>query len=432
MAYTLEIVGASTYTFQVQPRFKPRFDYEYDEGRTPPPLVAEIETWLLEGATYVGVDSAVTTNLEDLRAILGNRAAPVTAAKFKRDGNVVRELNTTSHRGGLFMRTLDPTAQAGDGAWATHWSGDLVVYGRRLFADSDGIVKLTKEVSYSYDAAGRATITQRGSVTTVPGTSAEAKAREQTLAQPGAAFGHQTAGPSDEPNVAVTDPDDTSATFESTWREHGISLPAGVNDYVLTVETADVPGEGEVVTTTVRAKGPTPSQLKTAVRGKRPSTALAGAQEAEDKTGVEWSATYTQRRPSVATQDRTGSSKIVYRRYEYSMEGQDEGEDRDDTVDLVPGFAPHFTSNPRGAKVVTERIVSRVRGRWEGIDDFGLQSKARGGDLRPQPGRTSRVGPVLEEQGLTRDADLWRAEVAYVFLARSVDVTGIAELAKAQ
>jgi len=432
VAYTLEIVGAATYTFQVQPLFKPRFDYEYDEQRTPPPLVAEIETWLLEGAVYTGTDSAVTADLENLRAILGNRAAPITSARFKNGAATVREINTATHRGGLFVRSLDPTAQAGDGAWANHWAGDLVVYGRRLFADGDGIVKLQKELAYNYDSAGLATVTQRGSVTTIPGTSAEATARSQALASPGASYGLLTAGPNDEPNVARLDPDDTSASFESVWKQRGVSLPAGVNEYDLVVETVDGP-DGEVVTTTVRAKGPTPSSLRTAVRAKKPTAALAGAQESEDKAGVEWTAAYVQRRPSATTHARTGSSKIVYRRLEYSIEGEDEGQDRDDTVDLVPGYLPHFTSNPRGAKTVTERIVARVRGSWKSLEDFSLGSKARNvGELRPQPGRTRGIPPVLEEQGLTRDADLWRAEAEYVFLARSVDPNQIAELAKGQ
>jgi len=427
MAYTLELTdGSSTYTFQVQPLYKPRFDYELDEGRTPPTVVAEIETWLLRGAVFMSASqAAITDDVETLRALIGKRAS-ITSAKFKRDAAIVRELSLATHKGGVFVREFDPS-DSESGLWATHWRGNLVVFGRRLFADGDGIVKLSKEVAYTYDSSGLATVTQRATLTTIPGTSAEAKARAQALASPGAAFGHQTAGPSDEPNVAVLDPEDTSASFESTWREHGLSLPAGVNEYSLSVETVDTP-EGEIVTTTVRAKGPTSNQLKTAVRARKPATALGGAQEVEDKAGLEWAATYVQRRPSAASANRTGSSRIVFRRYEYEVEGDwsDRQEDRDNLVDLVPGFEPHFTRLPRGVSTVVERVVARVRGTWEGFTDFGLDSRLRGkADFRYQPGRTRTTPPVLEEAGLTRDADLWRAEASYTFLSANVDLDAI-------
>jgi hypothetical protein len=306
------------------------------------------------------------------------------------------------------------------------------VVGRKLLDDGSGIVTIEKEVGFSYDPAGLATIRQSGTLTTVPGTSAEAKARSQAVASPGAAFGLETAGP-ESVNVRVLDATDTKASFETTWREHGVSLPAGVNDFSLVEETIESP-EGSTTTIRVRGRGPSQGQLKTAIQAKKPSQALADARETEDKTGLAREATYVQRRPNALSQERTGFSKLVYHRREITVEGADpEGDERDLTVDLVPGFEPVFTKNPVGAKTITERVVARLRGTWNSLAEFKLEPRARSLEgAHPQPGATRRGGPVLEEIGLTRDADLWRAEVAYSFVAARVDPAAVAELGKEQ
>lgn len=437
MAYTIEITdGSATYTFQnaagsqAAPKFRPTFEYEYDDGRVPAPLVGEIETWVLEDAVFVHATQAnITSDLETLRAILGDRGSPVSSVKFKRDGSTVREINASTHQGGVYVRELDAGRDT-PGQFATHWSGSLVVWGRRLFADSDSIVHFRREVSYSYDAAGLATVTQRGELSTAPGVSAEAKAIEfGALESPGGAYGHATAGPDDGPSVSVLDDTDTRASFESTWKEHGESLPAGVNEWEHRVETMKDPGE-ETITVSVRAKGPTSSQLRSAVRARKPSTGdVAESRESEDRTGLEWTATYTRRRPNA---DRN-TGKVIRRRFEYDLDGDQPEDARDDVVDLVPGHEPHFTRMPRQPVTITERAVAWIRGsEWSNVADFGVGSLARDREgFRYQPGRSRRPVVVREEEGVDRGADLWRAEATYVFLSSSqVDPDSLVDLAK--
>jgi hypothetical protein len=230
--YTLQI-GA--YTFQVQPELERSFDYEYNEELTPPVPVAELETWHLRNATFVGSESDVTTDFESLRELLGSRSAQITSAVFARDSVAVW---TLSGNGGMLVRGF--ASKPAPGLWATFWQGDITILARHLLADGSGIVKLAKRLSYTYDSAGLAIVKLSGSLSTVPGTSAQAAARNLALASPGANYGLLTAGPNGQPNVEVLDPDtDTRATWESTWKQSGITLPAGTNEFIRTIETVD-------------------------------------------------------------------------------------------------------------------------------------------------------------------------------------------------
>lgn len=437
--YTVEISdGTGTYTFDAgkQPHFRPRYDWEYNEQSGTPHLTARIETWTLEDAHVTGSASAVTSDLSALLARIGSRATPVQTVTFKRDGSAVYTLDRAgAHKGGLMVRSLEP-ARGGAGQWATHWKGTLVVVGRALLDDGSGVVTIREEQSYDYDASGLAVVSLRGSLKTVPGTSAEEKARARALSSPGDDYGLQTAGPNGgEPSVRVIDPDsDTEATYESTWRQHGVTLPAGVHDYSLVVETVDEPGVGEVVTTSIRTKGPNKEQLKEAVKQKKPSQALAAASESEDQTAIERGAQFVTKRSSASTAARTGSSLVVWRRVEYHVTGANEvGGERDHMVDPIPGFPPYFTKEARRAKRVTETIRSRVRGKWASLADFKLEPKAKAlADLKLQPGSCEMTPPRLEEQALTPDADLWQAEASYAYLAASVDPAKLAEIVKAE
>lgn len=435
MAYTIEITdGSTTYTLGTSPnvggRFLPSFSYEENRSRQPPVRTVEIETWVLDEVTYIGADAAATGDFETLRAILAARSSP-TSVKFKRDSTTVREINTTTHKGGVFAQALE--VKDNPGLWATHWQGRIVVYGRRLFADGANIVHFEREaLAYSYDAAGLAIVTSRGKLTTIPGTSAETQARAQALTSPGATYGLVTQGPSGEPNVTVLDETDTSASWESIWKQHGESLPAGVNEWVKVVETTDVPGEGEIETTTVRAKGPTMSSLRTAVRARRPSAEVVSVSEHEDVTGRAFSATYVTKRPNESSAERTREAKIVSRRVEVAVEGltPKDDDERDLAVDLIPGYEAAFTKMPRSPIRVIERIVARLRGVWAQVADFRLEPVLRSAGidgLRFLPGE-ARIGvPALEEQALDRDGDLWRAEATYVYLATRIELSALSE-----
>lgn len=435
MAHTLEITnGVDTYTFDVQPRFKPSFDWERNEAVNPPVTVVEIESWVLEGAVFRGTEAAVGANFEQLRALIGSRT-PITSAKFKRDASVERELSTTTHKGGVFARGLEPADQPG--MWASHWQGTVVIYGRKFLPDGDNIVTIEKELSYTYDSSGLSTVKSSGTLTTVPGTSARTKAEAQALASPGAAFGALNHTSADLPSVVVLDPDtDTRARWESTWREHGESLPSGANEWSHGRQLEHVPGEGEVETIEVRAKGPTLTSLRTAVRQKKPAAGLVRHSESEDKTALEYSGTFVVERSNTDTAARTGSQQVFYWRHEIAVDGAtpaDEDE-RDVSVELIPGYEAAFTLMPRDAIRVTEKITSRIRGVWSSRADFMIDPQLRGKieGLRFQPGGARISAPILEKQGLTTDADVWRVEATYVYVGTSLDLDQVFAIAKEQ
>jgi hypothetical protein len=428
--YTLEITGASTYTFDVQPEFDRVFDYEHNEDVTPPALVAELETWHLKNAVFRGASSAVTDDFETLRGILGDRLTPVSSVVFKRDGAAVW---TLAPNGGLLVKGFSSRHEPGH--WAGYWKGDLTVLGRRLLADAQGIVRIAKKLSYTYDASGLAVVELSGTLTTAPGTSAEAKARDQALQSPGADYGLMTQGPGGGPNVDVLDASDTRASWKSAWKQHGVTLPAGVNEYSLTVETVDDPDSGQRVTTQVSARGLSATTLKSVVEQKKPGTALGSASFQQDATGRSYRGTFVQEAPSASTQAALGGS-LVYRRIDYRIEGIQpaDDEERDDEVYLVPGATAFFVKRPRSAITLVERIVTRVRGRPTGLDAFDLDSRAKDAieGLRLQPGKSAPPVAQLEKRGLTDDANLWRGEAVYHFLAAELDAAAVFDLAVKQ
>lgn len=420
MAYTVDITnGTTTYTFQVTPRFRPRFDYEYNESAVPPVLLAEIETWTLEGGTYVSATQAnVTSDLESLRALLGSRATPVTSVKFKRDGSTVRELNTTSHAGGIMVRSLETAG--GDGEWAGYWSGTLVVYGRRLFTAEVGAggvaVRYERVLEYTYDAAGLATATSRGEVTTGTSTSAEAVARAQALTSPGADYGLLTQGPNGEPSIRVLDATDTRASWESTWKQHGVALPAGVNEWSKVEEVSEDPDNGRVTYVSVSAKGPTFAQVLTAVRSQRPEGTRRYT-ETSDRTTRSASARYEV--PAASAEKPDPEPGIVFRRVTIRATGLPvKKEDRDVTVYPIPGYAPVFVARPRPHVTITESVTTQYLGTPGSIDAMGLASRlAEKTGLYAQPSQGEAPALALREKGLSRRSDRWEGTATYVYMA---------------
>lgn len=412
MAYTVVITSAlGTYNFDVQPKFKPKYDNEIDTSRVPAMLTGRTETWVLEGAVYrSATQSSVTGDLASLKSITG---AALTSIAFKRDGTTVFEMTTSTHVGGIFAQTVEVSGD--DGEFATFWRGSLVVWGREVFPTAggggSGLSSLEEQTEYSYDAAGLARVTLRGTLSTLPGTSAEGKARERALESPGAAFGYITQGSDDGPSVTILDATDTKASWESTWQEHGESLPTGVNEWSRQFSTTTAADGGSTRSTTVRAKGPTIARLRTAVRAERPSTGLISYEETEDPAKLEVSASYSEAR----------STGLVLSRLEIDVQGADPGEDRDDTIYPIPGYLPFFVAQARGAITITERLTSQVRGAPAGIAPFALGSVIKGSlGFRFQPGRSSSTAPRLVTRGVDPAGDLWEASATYVHLAAAI------------
>ncbi|HVY60338.1 MAG TPA: hypothetical protein VHF22_01740 [Planctomycetota bacterium] len=100
----------------------------------------------------------------------------------------------------------------------------------------------------------------------------------------------------------------------------------------------------------------------------------------------------------------------------------------------VPGYLAFFVQKPRAPITVVERVVTRIRGAAAGLEDFDLASRAKGtiDGLRFQPGRSQPPVVTLERRGLTPDANLWRGEAVYHFLAAELDPAAIFSLAVGQ
>lgn len=429
MAYTLEIVGSATYTFDVQPLLKPSFSYEEDRSRTPPVRTAEIETWTLEGAAYRSATQAnITTDFESIRAIFASRTSPITSVTLKRDGSDVRAITTTSHKGGVFAQAL--TVDGSPGLWATHWAGTLVVYGRRLMGDGDNIVEMARSLEYRGDPSGLLTVTSRGTLSTIPGTSARTKALAAALADAptGDAYGLMDGDDSGVPTASSLDSTDTRASWSATWVEHGESLPAGVNAWTHRVRTTEDPKDGRRTIISVSARGPAIARLRSAVRALKPAEGLENFEEDEDPVGLSFAATYTTRQAS-REPDAEVSAGLFYRRMEVEIQGVAPGTDRDSTVFLVPGYTPWLVPKPRQPIVITERLIAKFRGSPSGPSAFGIASRVKeltGVVFQPSASRAPTMR--LEDPGLRASARVWSAEATYVYFAEEADGDRLAGL----
>ena len=435
--FALEITnGSTTYTFDVQPRWKPSFSWEQDASRVPAVRIAEIETWVLEGAVYRSSTATNnTSDLETLRALLAARSSPVSAVTLKYNGSEVRSLTTTTHQGGVFAQSLD----VGDspGQFATYWIGTIVVYGRRLFGDGDNIVTLERSLEYEYDVAGLATVTSRGSLTTLPGTSAEAKARDEAAQDEpsGADYRLQTYGPGgSEPSVAVLDATDTRASWTAVWKQFGETPPTGCTWYEKEVETVDDQDGGKRVRTTLRARGPTMTTVRSAVRALVPSTKVTNRRELESTTSKSFEVSYEQAEES--RQPDPENPGLVFRRVSITAQGMTPAADeRDCNVYPVPGHKPFFVERARQPITITEQIRTQYRGDPHALlAVLGLDSRVRGKvkGLRFQPGASSPPEGQLAKKGETRDADLWDGSATYVFLADEVTPEALFAIVKDQ
>lgn len=357
MAYSVEITnGAATFTFDVEPSFKPDYSYEWDNSKSPAELTAIVETWLLEDATTTGVASDVTDHLQTLLTLAENVSQPVNSVKFKRDGNTVFEMNTTTHRSVQF-HTIKP--KVGPGTWQNHLQYDVVIVGRKDTPDGSGIVKLEMEKSYEADAAGLLKVSVRGKVRTSPGTSAKTQAEAQALASPGAAFGIVTQGDGDSGvNVVVMDhPDDTEASFESTYQEFGVSLPTGVEEYELTEEVSFSP-EGKTTTITVKARGSSNTNATSAVNAQEPDQGLSSKRVTTDQARLGVSGTFTKHEVTDEQKSRYAQANILLVTISLSVTGGG----RRKVTRAVPGFFPVAFVTPLQPVRVTENVTVRSIG----------------------------------------------------------------------
>jgi len=430
VAYTVVIAAVSgNYSFDVQPMLRPSYSYEENRAVVPYVRTAEIETWTLDGAAYRSTAQAdITDDFDALRDLVASRSNPIASVTFYRDSTPVRSISTSTHKGGVFAQAL--TVDGSPGLWATHWKGTLVVYGRRLLGDGDNIVEMARSLEYRGDPSGLLTITSRGTLSTIPGTSARAKALAAALtdAPTGAAYGLMDGDENGEPTASSLDATDTRASWSATWQEHGESLPAGVNAWTHRVRTTEDPKDGRRTIISVSARGPAIAPLRTAVRALKPSEGLENFEEDEDPVGLSFAATYTTRQAS-REPDAEVSAGLFYRRMEVEIQGVAHGSDRDSTVFLVPGYTPWLVPKPRQPIVITERLVAKFRGSPSGPSAFGIGSRVK--ELTGvvfQPGASRAPTVRLEDPGLRASARVWSAEATYVYFAEEADGDRLAGL----
>ena len=113
MAYTVVITtSGGSYTFDVTPTFKPKYDNEIDTSRAPAIITGQVETWVLEGAVYRNASqSSVTGDLSSLTALMDDTVASVA---FKRDSSTVFEMTSSTHVGGVFLASLEVSGEPGE------------------------------------------------------------------------------------------------------------------------------------------------------------------------------------------------------------------------------------------------------------------------------------------------------------------------------
>lgn len=255
MAYRVQITYAiaATDTLGVNPVYSPSFSYTYDENSEPPVIVSMDETWTLDGRIK-GPDAAATW--DTLLAKLTSTSDPPTGILIQRDTGggfaTFHELSTTT-RERFRIEAVENPNTGNQGEWASHVKFTLRAIGRTKTPSSTAI---RAELSFSYDDAGLATRTWRGTVQTVTGTSAQAAARTLGfLALPGATWTAASFGP-EGLNVRVLDGDrDTEAEWEGVAQEHGESAPGSVGSFKHRTETTTEADDDGTIRTTTRIVG---------------------------------------------------------------------------------------------------------------------------------------------------------------------------------
>lgn len=405
MAYTVVFDnGSAELEFQIQPTFEPSYDYEWNERDDPVTLKAIVETWTLRGCTHASADEEeVTDAFEEVVEFFADRTLPVTSVEFRRDGTAVYSISTATHRT-VEIRQVKPSP-VGPGSWANHITFDIVVAGRKTVADGDSIVALEQRLTREYDASGLETITLDGRVETSSGTSALTVARTLGLAEPGSAYGLMTNGEGSV-NVTVLDyPADTKATFSSSWKEHGVTLPTGVEDYSFSTEEV-TSGTERTITTVARGKGSSLASIRAMFTSAKPSTGLAEDRRHEDQARLEGTSTFVQRQAGDQSASRLGNAAWTQATRSFTVTGGG----REAREYEVPGAEPIIIVGPARAFRIVENVEIRARGV---NPELRLPEPLFPNRMQPS---SSFVPPARVAVGITPDADEWRTSATREYL----------------
>lgn len=420
-AYTLEVTnGTTTYTFSASatlpPTWRPKFSYERNFDVSPSVLTMEIETWDLRGFALVSATpGTITTDLDTLSTLLRNKASPVTTATLKYDGSAVRALKTTGAGGShLDVYALELNTADEPGQWVNHWSGDLVIVGRRQLATST-VVNLKKELSDEYDLVGRHTQTLTGEVEVSAGTDVSALAATYALTSLGANFVFTTGGAqaSGGANIdievidyASTTP--TKARFRSQQVQRMNASPSTALDFHETSGTSDNAG-GRIGTAKAVAIGTTTTRALTAARTVKPSTAVQFTVEDKDEDSLSATATYTTRAPLPVQAAYYGvpSAITITRRVTIRGGGQAR------IFEPVPGYQPYRILGARATVRVTERVDLRCTA-VVAPGDIPMPALLFAAD-HLQPGESEEESPWRAEKAEHDSADLWCRGITRVY-----------------
>lgn len=294
MAYTVEITdGVSTYTFDVtrMPEWSVSTEAEYDQAKFPAELIRKTDTLTLRNCSYRNATpSNVTTDLSTLKALLFDRATPVTSVILKDGASAIETMSTTTHDQ-LMITSMTPDVSAG--YLANHWLGTITVVGVDLLADGGGVVRKDRRFSYSWDADGFETRSLSVSMETLPGTSASGKMAAEAIELPSSNWFYETNSPDGINYTVEEDSEDTRVTGTSTVKEQAISIPASANQYALTVTTSESgQGKDKKTTYTIFAQADTLAAARSAATSGAPSGYTSKTIN-EDRARNRVTATYT-------------------------------------------------------------------------------------------------------------------------------------------
>lgn len=270
----ISLAWETAYSFEALPFVSPTTENQYVDLE-PPLLSGVLCRWKVQAKLYGADSKAVSDAWAALRAAVESTTTPAHGIQLVHGSTVLEEIST---EGGYVQVKIESiSSPQSDPQWTSEMVAIVTVSGLLRKATVGGnIADLTYTLSYSYDEAGLLTKTADGQLTVTTG-SAEAAARTMGLQIPSDHFGYVTRGP-EGTDVKILDQADRTASFTSSIREAGDSIPSGVGPgFSLEVETITVDGE-TVTTTTVSAEGP---DAVDAVKGKRPGGKLTETQRAD-------------------------------------------------------------------------------------------------------------------------------------------------------
>jgi hypothetical protein len=356
-AYTLEIVGGSTYTFDgaahIQPTLDVAWDPEYNRTQVPAILTAQNEIWTLKGFVYRDTTPGnITTDLADLAAILSGRSAQVSSIVLLYNGSPVRTLSGTS----LMIRGA--RMNGGPGSLVNHWHGDLVAVGRTLIPDGSNIVSLNMQQEDTYDAAGLHTQTLTGEIEVMPGTGIPAIVQGYGLTSLGNNYVFTTGGPGGVDIRITNAPSNTKGSFKSQQIERGENLPSGALDWKHDTTVADG-ADGRITSVAAASRSSILATALSAARSVKPSTGVRVTQERQDATSLTVTATYTAlaaRPAQAAFYGATGKINFIARQITI------EGGSQETKFTRVNGYEPFETQAAQVEVIVRERVQVRAIG----------------------------------------------------------------------